>query len=230
MKAPFAMPASGAAQQEFEPQRIDYSAAEAGGRVGGVQAGFPLWLATWTIGRIGADKSDEWRAFLAKCRGATRRFLGRDLSRPFPKLHRGGFARMTIVGGGPFTGDASDWSEVITADGDSQLTLQGVPPGLMLSVGDYVGFKWTATEDSVVGLPWQAVVRVITGGMADDSGEITVTSEPPVPSCIPPEAIAHLDNPACVMALITEKTNLDAIDRRLAIKGGTVVGVQDLRA
>src|SRR5437868_14970158 len=115
MKAPLAMPASGASMQEFEPQRIDYMAPEAGGRVGGVQAGFPLWLATWTIGRIGADKSDEWRAWLLRMRGATRRFLGRDLSRPFPKLHASGFSRMTIIGGAAFTGAASDWSENITA-------------------------------------------------------------------------------------------------------------------
>ena len=223
------MPASGASLQEFELQRVDYGAPEAGGRIGGVQAGQPLWLGAWTVGRIGARKSDELRVFLTRLRGATRRFLGRDLARPYPLAHRDGFARMTKADGTPFAGAAAAWSETIDGQDDSRVTLQGLPPGLILSGLDYVGFKWTATGAGVAGMEWRAKVRVVEGGMADATGAVTVTCEPPVPGCIPPGAIAHLDRPACVMALVGDQTRLQAIDRRLAVRGGTIVGIQDLR-
>jgi len=232
MKAPLEMPTSGASQQEFEPQRVDYGAPEASGRIGGVQAGFPLWMGVWTIGRIGAAKSDDFRAFMLELRGATRRFLGRDLGRPYPKEHIGGFAGMTRAGGGAFDGTALDWSETINADGDSEVTLTGLPAGLVLSTGDYIGFTWAATDDDVAGLDWHAPVRIIRdgGGTADGTGEVTVKSEPPIPSAVPGSATAYLNQPACVMALIADKTKLDAIDRRLAVRGGTIAGIQDIRA
>ncbi|HVM38289.1 MAG TPA: hypothetical protein VM265_07880 [Sphingomicrobium sp.] len=224
------MASSGFAQQEFEIQRVDHGAPEAGGRIGGVQAGQPLWLAVWTVGKIGARRSDELRAWLSRMRGATRRLLGRDLARPYPLAHITGFARMTLADGSPFTGAAADWSETLDSEGDSRVTLEGLPPGLILSTLDYIGFKWTATEPSVAGTEWRAKVRVVEGGIADPAGTVTVTCEPPVPSCVPPGASAHLDRPACIMALITDQTRLQAIDRRLAVRGGTVAAIQDLRS
>jgi hypothetical protein len=169
------MPASGAAMQEFEPQRVDYAAPESGGRLGGVQAGFPLWLAVWTWGTIGARRSDL------------------------------------------------------------------LPAGLILSVGDYCDFRWTATSDDVAGMTWRDLVRVtadpdgISGdngfvAMADADGTVTVMVDPPVSGVTPDEAVAHLDRPACIMAIVTDKTKLSGIDRRLALKSGsTIVGLQDLR-
>jgi hypothetical protein len=229
MKDPLTMPTSGAALQEFEPQRVDFTAPEASGRIGGVQAGFPLWLAVWTLGKFGPDISDAWRAFFASLRGATRRFLGRPKDRPFPKAHIAGFAGMTRAGGGSFDGSATSWSETLNSDDDAELTLQGMPDGLELSIGDYIDFRYAATDAEVAGVPWRALVRVTEGGVADVTGEIMVIVEPPVPAAVPPGAIAHLDNPACVMALVTDKSRLDAIDRRLAVRGGTIVGLQDIR-
>lgn len=230
MKAPLDLPTSGFAQQSFEPQRVDFSAPEASGRIGGVQAGFPLWLGQWTIGAIAAAKSDELRAFMARLRGATRRFLGVDMARPYPLAHITGFAGMTRVDTTPFVGDCSDWSEVITADGDSELTLEGVPADLELSIGDYVGFRYAATEASVAGLTWHALVRVVVGADADGTGSVTVTVEPPVPSAVPGTAVAYLDHPKCVMVLVSDQSRLDGIDRRLAVSGGSITGIQDIRA
>lgn len=231
MKAPLEPPVSGASLQQFELQRVDYSAPEAGGRIGGVQAGFPLWSAVWTIGVIGVARSDEWRAFLSALRGATRRFLGRDLARPYPKAYAtSGFAGMTRAGGGTFDGSLTSWSETITADGDSQLTLGGLPAGFEFSPGDYVGFRWTATEDAVAGLTWHAPVRAVEAAVADEFGAVTITCEPPVPNVVPGGATAYLDKPAAVMVLISEKSGLDAVDRRLAVRGGTIAAVQELRA
>jgi hypothetical protein len=147
-------------QHEFELQRIDYMAPEAGGRLNGVQAGFPLWQASYSLDPIlDVDESDAVRAFVSQLRGATRRFLARDISRPYPKAHCAGFAGMTRAGGGAFDGTADDWSETITADGDSEVTLENLPAGLALGQGDYIGFTREATEDSVAGLDWHCCVR-----------------------------------------------------------------------
>lgn len=231
-KAPLEMPTSGAAQQHFEPQRIDYAAPEASGRVGGVQAGFPLWLAIWTIGKIGAAKSDELRSFVIEARGAIRTFYGRDLGRPYPKAYPGGFVNMTTPGGAAFTGAASSWSQSIDGSDDQLLTLNGLPSGLIMGTGDYVGFKWDDAGFAVGNKQRRALVRVIRagGGTASPTGVLTVKVEPAIPSAVPAGATAHLDMPACVMKVVTDQTKLEAIDRRLAIRGGTIVGIQDLRA
>lgn len=232
MKAPLAMPESGMSQQAFEPQRVDYAAPEAGGRLGGIQAGFPLWAATWSVGRVGQAKSDEIRSFLAELRGATRWFYGRDLARPYPKQYPDGFSAMTRFNGSAFDGSATSWSQSVNSDDDQLLTLNGLPSGLVLGTLDYVGFKWTATDDEVAGLEWRALVRVVRGGggMASGGGSLTVKVEPPIPSCVPSGAVAHLDKPSCVMKQVTTQSSLDPVDRRLAVRGGTIVGIQDLRA
>jgi hypothetical protein len=227
VKAPVEMPTLYVSQQQVEIQRNDYAAPEASGRIGGVQAGFPLWSGIWTLGRMPEDNSDEWRAFVSGLRGATRRFIGRDLARQYPKEYPDGFADFA-----PFTGAASDWSESINSDDDSELTLNlgADAAGLVLSVGDYIDFRWSATETSVSGLDWRAMVRVVEGATADGSGDVTVIVEPPVPDAVPDSAIAHLDQPGCVMAIVIDQSSLGPVDRLYSINGGQLVGIQDIRA
>lgn len=224
MKSPVAMPDMYVGQQQFELQRVDYMAPEASGRIGGVQAGFPLWSAVWTLGRMPADNSDEWRAFLSGQRGQTRRFIGFPLERPLPKAYMD-----TGLPGG-FSGAASDWSSTINADGDCELTLEGLSAAFVLGQGDYIDFRWTASEDAIVGLPWRALVRVVEGATADGSGDVTVIVEPPVPTAVPDTAVAHLDNPGCTMAIVLDQTELGPVDRLYSIQGGQITAIQDLRA
>jgi hypothetical protein len=220
-----------AALQEFELQRVDHLAPEAGGRLGGVQAGEPLWMGVWSVARIGRDRSDELRGWWIGQRGAIRRFHGRDFARPYPKAYPQGFAGMVRAAGGAFDGSATGWSEAIDADQDSRLTLQGLPAGLVLATGDYVGFRWLAASPEVAGKQWRTMVRVSLGGgsVANGAGAITVTVEPSVPRVVPLQAVAFLDRPSCIMAKVSERSKLEAIDRRRAVRGGTIVGVQDLR-
>lgn len=224
MKAPVEMPQMYVALQQFEPLRVDYGAPEASGRVGGVQAGFPLWQATYTLGRMPDDNSDEWRAWFIGMRGATRRFIGRDIARQLPKAYLD-----TGLPGG-FDGEAATWSETINADGDAELTLTGLPASFVLSVGDYIDFRYSATEEAIEDLPWRALVRVVEGGTADGSGEVTVIVEPPVPTAVPESATAHVSETGCIMALILDQSNFDAVDRLYSILGGQITAVQDLRA
>lgn len=232
MKPPLIMPVSGAAMQEFELQRIDYAAPEASGQVGGVQAGWPLWLAVWTIGKVGAAKSDEWRSWVAECRGSARTFYGADISRPYPRAHQDGFARMTRFNGSAFDGSASTWSQSIDSNDDQLLTLTGLPSGFILGTGDYVGFKWDDSAFTAGNLQRRALVRIIRGGggVASSGGSVQVKVEPPIPACVPSGAKAHLDSACCTMRLLSDQTKLDAMDRRLAVRGGTIAAIQDLRA
>lgn len=227
MKTPAEMPLNYVALQQFELQRIDYSAPEASGRIGGVQAGFPLWSAVYTLSRMPPDNSDEWRAWVSSQRGSIRRFIARDLSRQYPKLYPNGFAAFS-----PFTGTAASWSETINADDDSELTLGlgSAASGLVISIGDYIDFRWAATETAVAGLPWRALVRVVQGDTADGSGNLTVIVEPPVPSAVPGAAVAHLDAPGCTMAMVTDQSELGSIDRLYSILSGQITGIQDIRA
>jgi hypothetical protein len=227
MKAPVEMPTMYVAQQSFKPQRVNYTAATADGRVGGVQAGFPLWAGMWTLGRMPEDNSDEWEAFIDDQRDGLRRFIGRDLKRQYPKLYPDGFGDF-----GAFTGAASSWSQTINSDDDARLTLHlgAAAAGLVLSKRDQIDFRYNATEDAIAGLAWRALVRVTAGGTADGSGDVTVTVEPAVPSAVPSDAIAHLDEPGCTMTIVADQTSFEPIDRLYSIRGGQVVGVQDLRS
>jgi hypothetical protein len=227
MKAPVEMPTMYVAQQSFEPQRVNFTAATADGRAGGVQAGFPLWSAVYTLGRMPEENSDEWRAFISDQRGGIRRFIGRDLARQYPREYPDGFGAF-----GAFTGAASSWSQTVNSDDDARLTLHlgSAAAGLILSQGDYVDFRYNATETAISGIAWRGLTRVTLGATADGSGDITVTVDPPVPDAVPSDAIAHLDNPGCIMTIVADQTSFEPVDRLYSVRGGQIVGIQDIRS
>lgn len=228
---PRALPASGAGKQLFDIQRVDFQSPEASGRVGGVQAGFPLWIANWELTRLPKALSDEWHAWLRSMRGSQKRFLGRDFARSYPRTYSSGFGGMTRAGGGSFTGAATSWSQTIDASGNALLTLNGLPAGFVLTHTDLIGFKWDAAGASAGSYGRRHLVSVVDPGTASGAGAVTVGIEPPVPSLVVPSgAVAHLDSPACVMGLVAGDTKVASIDLRLVITGTTVAAVQDLRA
>jgi hypothetical protein len=223
------MPRAGALAQSFEPERVDYLAPEAGGSVGGVTAGPPLWKSEVSLNNLEPEDADTWRAWRDRMRGAQRAFLGFDLDRPFPKRHASGFSRMRKIGGTPFTGAASAWSQAFDEEDNVVLTLQGLPAGLILSPIDYVGFKWDAAGAEAGSHGRRALVRVVVAAMAGANGQVDVMVEPAVPLAVPPAAIAHLDNPACLMKLITGETKFGRQMPGYTASGGEIVAIQDLR-
>lgn len=215
LSTPAMMPAKGAKDQIFEIERVDYLAPEARGRIGGVTAGFPLWKTTISIGTLTRDQSDQWRAFIAGQRGAQRLFYGFEVGRRMPRAYPNGMP-------GGFSGAASSWSQSIDGNGFAILALYGLPRGLTLLPGDYVDFRWGTYQ--------RALVRLIEGASANGSGVLTASIEPAVPSVVPSggtPAVAHLDNPACLMKLMPG-TELGALGRRGAVESGTVIAIQDL--
>lgn len=223
---------SGIARVSFDIERVDYAAPEASGRQGGVQAGWPLWAARFEIERVDAASADLWRAFLARLRGRIRRFYGFDPTRRFPLTCRFGFAGLVRAGTSTaFDGSATSWSQTITADGDAEITLNGLPAGLVLSVGDYVGFKWDADGAAEGSFERRTLVRAVLPATANASGVAVVTAEPPLNTAlVPAGAIAHLDNPKCVMQLVPEDSQTGPIGAGGILGGATITAVQDLRA
>ena len=222
---------SGIARVTFEPERVDYAAPEASGRQGGVQAGFPLWAARFEIDRSDPVSADIWRAFLLRLRGRTRSFYGWDPTRRRPINYRFGFGGLVRAGSAtPFTGSALTWSQAINADGDAEITLTGLPAGFVIGIGDYLGFKWDASGASAGSYERRTVARAVLPVVANGAGQAVMIVEPPVdPLVVPPGAIAHFDDPACVMRLVPEQTDLGPIAHAGVLSGATIVAVQDLR-
>lgn len=225
------MPALGVATQQFEPEEIDAIAPERGGFLGSVTLGFALWRAKWELSRnLTREASDDWRAFFARTRRSQRAFVGHDRDRLFPKAYPAGFAAMTTVGGAPFDGEAATWSQEIDEDGDALVTLTGLPSGLLLGKGDYVGFKWDAAGSDAGAFDRRTMARLVVPAMADAAGEIVAQVEPPVATLVvPSDAVAHLDRPGCLMRLVPGEGGLAALDRRQKVAGGTISALQDLR-
>lgn len=223
---------SGIARVTFDIERIDYAAPQARGRQGGVQAGFPLWAARLEIDRSDPVSADMWRAFKDRLRGRIRRFYCWDTARPFPIDYRFGFSGLVRAGTSTaFDGSATSWSQAIDADGDAALTLNGLPAGLTLQRCDYIGLKWDAEGADAGTYERRTLARVSEPATANASGVAVVTVEPPIDTnLVPSGAIAHLDNPRCVMQLVPEETELGPISGPGVLGGGAIVAIQDLRA
>lgn len=225
------MPSVGAMAQSFEPDRVDYLSPEAGGRLGAVSAGQPLWSMVVSLNNMVPDDADIWRAWVPLQRGAQRLFYGRDLDRPYPKAYRNGFAGLTRAGGGAFDGSATSWSEAMDSENNSRVTLNGLPANFPLGLCDYIGFKWDDAAYAAGNKKRRALVRVVEAATGSAGGVVTVTSEPPIPLVVPVGAVAHLDNPLCLMRLVTQETKLGEQGlMATTIAGGRIVALQDLRA
>lgn len=220
---PRAMPAASPGKETFELKRADFLSPEAGGRLGAMSNGTPLWYARWTLGNGGQLASSEWRAFVDSLQGPKRLFIGKDFGRPFPLAYQDSeFQGLVRAGGGAFDGAASTWSRSEAADGQVQLQLTGLPTGFAFSFGDYVGFRWTTG-----GQARRAMVRLYDAAVANGSGVAVLSIEPDVPEAVPVNAVAHLDEPGCLMRLIPSETQLGEKDRRLVVSG-VVAGLQDI--
>lgn len=221
---------SGIARVNFDIERVDFGAPQAGGRQGGVQAGWPLWQARFELDRVDPESADLWRAFFARLRGRIRRFYSWDVTRPFPLKYRGGFAGLNRAAGGAFDGSALGWSQTIITGGDARLALTGLPVGLEISVGDYIGFKWDAAGAAAGSFERRTMSRAVLATTAGGGGVAQIIVEPPIdPRVVPAGAIAHFDNPRCVMQLIPEESELGPIGTGAALGGGAILAIQDLR-
>lgn len=220
---PIAQPSGGIVSQAFEVNRDDAISPSNRGRIASVASGFPLWQSVITLGNTNEDETGDWSSFVAVLRGAARRFLGFDVTRPFPRAYPKGFAGMVRAGGSTaFDGSATSWSLNATRD---VVTLHGLPANFAIAKRDYLGFRW--------GDGRYALVRAVENVTGNGDGDITFTVEPPVPggdayTVVPDDATAYLNNPVCLMAIVPQQTNLGPQDQ-LHTLGGTITAIQDLQ-
>ncbi|MEG3152994.1 hypothetical protein U1769_24135 [Sphingomonas sp. ZT3P38] len=198
----------------FAVERVDYLSPEAGGRLGAVSAGFPLWHMSLGLQNMTVEEGDAWMAWKDSLRGSQRRFHAFDVKRLMPRFHAKGM---------PYTRTPSGWEQEIDGEGNQLITLQGMMTGMVLSRGDWIGFEWDGFKRSLV--------RVLEGGIADSGQELLVTVEPSVPSMTPADAVANLHKPTCLMRLVTDETELmDEALGGFVPAGGRIGAVQDLVA
>jgi hypothetical protein len=208
---PQTMPMVGVMSNAFEPQRVDFLSPEAGGRLGAISAGMPLWTLALNLNNMRPDDADIWTAFLDTQRGAQRQWYGFDPDRRVPRV---------ALGGRPFTAAPSSWSQTIADDGTAYLTLRGLMPGEVISRRDYVGFAWDGWKRSLT--------RSVEQVSADASGSATFAVEPPLTAVTPLTATATLKNPTCLMRLDTKNTKLGQMAIGYMASGGAIAAVQDL--
>ena len=216
---PRPMPSIGAAEQIFDLARVDYAAPEAGGRLGGITAGFPRWRMDLTLGEMAARESAAWQAFVTSLRGSQRTFYARDLARPYPAAYPAGFTGLARAGGGAFPADgaASSWSLNGARD---VLTLGGLPAGFALREGDLVGFAWSTDR--------RTAARILQTVQADSSGAASVAIEPAPPTFVPGGASVYLAQVEVVMRLVPAETEIGA-SNGVVTRGGRIAALQDLR-
>lgn len=161
---------------------------ETSGKLISVERAQPLWQARYATQAPNEALYGEWQAWLASLKGAGRMFYGQDVFRRYPLAHKAGFAGMTRAGGGSFSGAATSWS--LNGDRDV-LTLNGLPAAFMVTVGDYVMFRWDDWKRSLH--------RFLETGAANGSGAGAWTIEPGAPAWLDAEAVADLATPTCLM-------------------------------
>lgn len=222
---------SGIARVTFGIQRIDFAAPEASGRQGGVQVGWPLWTVRYEIDRSDPDSADLWQAFFDRLRGRIRRFYAIDPKRSLPKAYRFGFAGLVRAGTATaFDGTATIWSQATDSLGNALLTLNGLPAGFQIGVGDMIGFRWDASDFAAGNMRRRTIARAVLAATATGTGQAQVTIEPPLNTAlVPAGAIAHFDNPAAVMQLVPDESQLGPVGPGGILSGATIVAVQDLR-
>lgn len=132
----------------------------------------------------------------------------------------GGVLTISVVPGTGYSAASNVSTTVVTGTGNGALKVDITAINLTISAGDYVDFRWGTYK--------RALVRFVEGGTSA-SGVFVGTVEPAVPNLVPTDgsAVAHLDNPSCLMKLMPG-TQLGAIGRRGAIESGTIMAIQDL--
>lgn len=211
---PRLMPSHGSNAQMFEPQEIGYLSPEQGGRLGSVRSGFPIWTMALDLSAMLTEQSDIWRAWVTAQRGPGRRFYAFEIDRQIPLFHQDGT---------PFTKTPTAWSQTIDSDSTAYLTLDGLLPGMWISRGDYVGFRWDGWKRSLV--------RALEPVRVTETRSATFAIEPPVHTVTPVGATATLDRPDCLMRLEPSSTKLGRqILGGSTAGGGAIAAVQDLVA
>ncbi len=196
----------------FWPQRIDLLSPEAGGRLGGVQVGFPLWRCEIETVAQSDEDAQSWASWIDRQQGAIHQIRMTDPRRWYPAAYRKAAAFP-----GAWSGDATGF----TLNGSRDEVTMAIPTGIIVTQGDLIGFRWAS------GAKGGFVEVQYEGGGTAASGSLMVKVSPAVPDVVPNDAICFLLKPFCIMRLTPETEAPPSSTDGVAI--GKLAAVQDLR-
>lgn len=184
-------------------RRMDLSAPESSGRVGGVQMGFPIWLGEYELPVLSDLDFQLWQSWIARQRGAINAFRATDPRRWYPWAYRpknlgGGHSGAGGFPGG-WNGDATGFS----LSGDRSTVTVSIPSVTVITPGDLIGFRWSSGDKL-------ALVMALSGGTAS-GGSLAIDVDPAVPSAVPssPTAVCYFYKPS-FLARLTSETDIGA--------------------
>lgn len=136
------------------------------------------WTATLTLNlSVGQAQMAQWKSMLAQLRGRTNQLAVYDIKNPAPV----GTARGTMV---------LNASTGALAIGGNTLIISGATPAGTLKQGDWLGVGSGATRQ---------LFMVSADCVADGSGNITATVEPPSRYVVAAGTAVTWDKPTCLM-------------------------------
>lgn len=191
----------GYADQTFRLVQRQELSRTAGGQTYGKDLGPALWFADYTTAPLPADVALDFEARLNALNGVIGTFEAYDLRRAYPRAHS--------------DGDFIDGGKINSVNG-AKISLKDLPPGLHLSVGDYVSLEVQGRR---------VLHQVVEAATADGSG---VTAEFEVqPAPWPGTAIdiaVTLKRPSCRMALLPQSitTRTAGLHTTISFKAGQV--------
>ena len=157
-----------------------------GGEVLPADVGPQLWTAKITLGKMEAQEARPVRALLGLIGRAGATVMAYDTSRAYPLADPGGFV----------LGVAAPTIASLSTDG-RELTLDGLPPGYVLSTGDMLAFAYGANP---VRYALHEMVNGCVASAGGTSAEIEVS--PPLREGAAIGAAVSLSRPSCKMQLV----------------------------
>ncbi|MDO5704033.1 MAG: hypothetical protein Q4G49_03040 [Paracoccus sp. (in: a-proteobacteria)] len=187
---------------QFDCPGVTTHARTRGGEILPAEIGTRLWTAQVELGDMTADEWDEVDALLIALNAGGASFLATDTRRPMPAADPTGAG---LAGSNP---------AISSSPNVNDLTLSGLPPQYALRRGDMLSFSYGGNPVR------RALHKVVTGGVADLAGNLTLTITPPRESAAPNGTAVRLIRPVCKMLIVP-----DSIEPGFGRAGGIHTGV-----
>lgn len=152
----------------------------------------PLWMAEYSTPPLSPARDQAFQAFLDSLEGSAGVFLGFDPRRPRPYQYR-------VGGGTPWGASPQVYS---TSYALSQLAINGLTPGTVLTRGDYVSFQ----SDGA----WH-LHRITADGLVGGDGLIVVQVRPR-PVAITGLVNARFQRPCAAMKIVGKPEKKDRVE------------------
>lgn len=155
----------------FDPEPMEEINPLRSGDIISLNLGPTLWRGKWEIDGLTPDKLGIVRAWYDTIL-SQESFYGYDRLREYPLAYAYGQGWDDLeVGGNPFDGTGV----LVTVTDSKEITVNDLPVGFILSVGDYLAFDY-----GLIAAPRRALHRVVAADTADGAGALTVEVRPHV--------------------------------------------------